>query len=52
MWTNFRLAGPKEVNHYSRAILEHLKEWLKEDQSIVELLKKTNVVDRATCSGQ
>ena len=52
MWTNFRLAEPTEVNQYSRAILNHIKEWLKKDQSIAELLEKTKVVDRATCSGQ
>jgi len=52
MWTNFRLARPKEVNHYSKAILHHLKDWLKDDQSIQKLLKQARVVDRTTCSRQ
>lgn len=49
MWTNFRLARPEEANQYSKAILEHLKGWLKKDQSIQKLLKQAQVVDRTTC---
>ncbi len=52
MWTNFRLARPEEANQYSKAILEHLKGWLKKDQSIHKLLKQAQVVDRTTCGGQ
>ncbi len=52
MWTNFRLARPQEVNQYSKAILKHLKGWLRDDQSIQKLLKQARVVDRTTCSGQ
>ena len=51
MWTNFRLARPEEANQYSKAILEHLKGWLKKDQSIQKLLKQVQVVDRTTCGG-
>jgi len=52
MWTNFRLARPEEVNQYSKAILKHLKGWLRDDQSIQNLLKQARVVDRTICSGQ
>jgi ArsR family transcriptional regulator len=52
MWTNFRLAKPEEVNQYSKTILDHLKDWLEDDQSIQKLLEEAQVVDRATCSGQ
>jgi ArsR family transcriptional regulator len=52
MWTNFRLAKSEEVNQYSKAILDHLKDWLEDDQSIQKLLEQAQVVDRNTCSGQ
>jgi len=52
MWTNFRLSRPEEANQYSKAILGHLKDWLKDEQSIQKLLEQAQVVDRATCSGQ
>ncbi len=52
MWTNFRLAGPDEVNQYSGTILAHLQEWLRDDQSIEKLLEQTRVVDRANCGIQ
>jgi ArsR family transcriptional regulator len=52
MWTNFRLAKPDESNIYSRIILNHLKKWLEEDQSVQELLEQVRVVNRMTCGRQ
>jgi ArsR family transcriptional regulator len=52
MWTNFRLAKSEESNQYSKAILDHLKDWFAEDESIRQVLEQARVVDRATCSGQ
>ena len=52
MWNNFRLARSEEANPYSRVVLNNLKKWLEDDQSIQRLLKKTKSVDRATCAIQ
>ena len=52
MWTNFRLAKLDESNIYSRVVLNHLKKWLEDDQTIQELLDQVRVVDRVTCGRQ
>ena len=49
MWNNFRLARPEEANPFAETILAQLQEWLDDDASVQELLKRAKVVDRATC---